>query len=94
MPPLTHSVAMPRFGSPQHFVQQRHRDARPGAADGMAERDGAAVDVEALAIEMEFAIAGQHLGGKGFVELDEIEIAVQTRTFLAACESPAPARCP
>src|SRR5208337_5288374 len=59
----------------EHFVEQRHRSARSGAADGMAKRDGAAVDVEFLAIEMQLAVARQHLGGEGFIEFDQIEAA-------------------
>src|SRR6266404_1416332 len=50
----------------QHCVEQRHRDARPRTANGMAERDGATVDVELLAIEMQLTVAGQHLGGESF----------------------------
>ena len=40
-----------------HFVDQRGRDTNPGAADWMAQRDSAAVDVQAIHSEMEFAIA-------------------------------------
>src|SRR5882672_9189956 len=58
----------------QHFVEQRDSDARAGAADGMAERERASVDIEFRAIEMQFAVAGQHLRGKSFVEFDEIEV--------------------
>ena len=63
-------------------MEQRHRDSRPGAADGMAERDGAAVDVESLAIKMQLAIAGQHLRRKGFIEFNQIEVAEVEAVFL------------
>src|SRR3712207_4832646 len=54
----------------QHLVQQRDRDARARAADRMPERDGAAVDVEAVAVEMQLAVAGDHLRRECFVEFD------------------------
>ena len=66
----------------EHLVQKRDDDARAGAADGVAERDGSAVDVELAAIEVEFAIAGEHLRGKGLVEFDEIEVREFEGVFL------------
>ena len=48
----------------------------------MAECDGAAVDVEFLAVEMQLAIAGQDLGGEGFVEFDQIEVGEFEAVFL------------
>src|SRR5262245_1007891 len=57
----------------QHFVQERDRDARAGAADGMAESNGASVHVETVAIEIQNTVAGEHLGGEGFVEFDQAE---------------------
>ena len=56
-------------------MEQRYRDPGSGASDGMAERDGASVDVEFLSIEMQFPIAGQYLGREGFIEFKQIEIA-------------------
>ena len=97
MPPLTHSVARPReLCIPlEHLVQQRHRDPRSGAADGMAERDGTAIDVELVAVEMQFAVAGQNLRGEGFIQLDQFEVgelqAVFSFEFAAARER---GRCP
>src|SRR6266516_4189647 len=72
MPPLTQSVATPRL-TLQHLVKQRDRNTRSAAADGMSQRNSAAIDVELAVIEMKLAIAGQHLRGKGFVKLDHIE---------------------
>ena len=40
----------------------------------MAESDGAAVDVDAGGIEVERADDGQGLRGKGFVQLDEVDV--------------------
>ena len=55
-------------------MHERNGDARAGAPDRMAESNGPAVDVETVSVEMKFAIAGEHLGGEGFIELDEIEV--------------------
>src|SRR5207253_3423670 len=48
----------------------------------MAECDGATVDVELLAIEMQVAIACQYLGSEGFVQFDQIEVAELEAVFL------------
>src|ERR1700680_4040173 len=41
-----------------HLVQQRDRDAGAGAADGMAESNRSTIDVEFIAIEIQFAVTG------------------------------------
>src|SRR5690348_456182 len=51
-----------------HFVQQGDGDASAGAADGVTEGDGAAIYIQTAAVEVQFAVAGQNLGGKGFIE--------------------------
>ena len=53
-------------------MQQGDGDPRPGAANRMPERDRSSVDVEFLAIEMEFAVTGDDLRGERFVEFDEV----------------------
>src|SRR5215210_2133995 len=57
-----------------HFVQQRRRQLRPGAAEGMAERDRPAVDVQPVSVDRQIAEAGYDLRGKRLVELDEINL--------------------
>lgn len=57
-----------------HLVNQRGRDSHAGAADRVAQRDGAAVDVQTFRVKSEFAIAGDDLGCEGFVQLDEIDL--------------------
>ncbi len=75
MPPPTQSVTRPsRDVAPGHFVEERRREARAGAAERVAERDGAAVDVQAIGIDVEFAEAGQDLHGEGLVQFDEIDV--------------------
>lgn len=54
----------------QHFMKQSDRDASAGASDGMAEGDGASVNVELVAVEMKFAIARQNLSGEGLIQFD------------------------
>src|SRR5229473_1951201 len=56
------------------LVQKRDHDARAGAADGMPERDGAAVDVQSFTGNGYVLEHGEDLWSKGFVELDEIEV--------------------
>src|SRR6185295_7443227 len=57
-----------------HLVQDRRRQLRAGAAERMAERDRAAVDVEPIGIDRQRAQAGEDLRGEGFVQLDEIDL--------------------
>ncbi len=40
----------------------------------MPQRDRAALDVQALGVEAQLAIAGDDLGGEGLVDLDEVEV--------------------
>ena len=41
----------------------------------MAQGDSSAIDVELVAIEVKFAIAGEDLSGEGFVEFYKIEVS-------------------
>ena len=40
----------------------------------MAERDGAAVEVDLARVDAELAHAGERLGGEGLVELDDVDV--------------------
>ena len=67
-------------------LQQARRlagDAGAGGAERMAERDGAAVEVQRLVADAEFAHAGERLRGEGLVQLDDVDGA----------RSRCPARC-
>src|SRR5512147_3206664 len=55
-------------------VYQRGENAGPACPERMAQGDRAAVDVHLGRIEAEFSHAGDRLGSKGFVELDEVEV--------------------
>src|SRR5712692_9262844 len=58
-----------------HLVEQRNEDARAGRADRMAERDGAAVDVDLAGVPAEVLVDGAGLGGERLVRLYEVEVA-------------------
>src|SRR5260221_1755490 len=58
-------------------LHQRSRlagDARTGGAERVPERQGAAVDIGLGEIDAEIADAGERLRGKGFVELDDVDV--------------------
>ena len=46
----------------------------PGAADGMAKSNRAAIHIEGIAIKVKLTIAGQYLRGESFVEFDQVEV--------------------
>src|SRR5205085_2129645 len=64
--------------SPQ-FQQQRQQQPRAGHAEGMTQRNGAAVDVYFFPVESELFFDRQVLPGKGLIDLDQIE-SVQTQS--------------
>ena len=53
----------------------------PVAADGMSERDSAAIHIELVAIKVKLAIAGQNLRGKGLIEFDQVEVGDSQAVF-------------
>ena len=56
-------------------MQQRGQDAGAGGGDGVAQGDAGAVDVQVVLVgQFPFPQHGQHLGGKGFVEFDQVHI--------------------
>jgi hypothetical protein len=50
------------------FVDQRHRQARTGGAERVADGDGAAVDVERLGVDAELVAGVDHLTGERLVD--------------------------
>jgi hypothetical protein len=54
-------------------VEQRGGDAGTGGSEGMTECDASAVDVELAEVDAEFAVR-DHLGGEGFVDVDEVDV--------------------
>src|SRR5699024_10402313 len=57
-----------------HLTQHGGQDPTAGGADGMAERDARAIDVEAVEVALAqapLAGDGERLRGEGLVELDE-----------------------
>src|SRR5215472_13221514 len=64
---------IPAVTTPQ-LVKQRRRDARAAGAKRMAQRYRATVDVRSCRVELQLAHTRDRLGGKGFVDFDEIEL--------------------
>src|SRR5215475_2764199 len=60
-----------------HAVHSRERQPRAAHAEGMAERNRAAMRIDEVGIflDAELAQAGDALGSKRFVDLDQVEIA-------------------
>src|SRR5882724_12059893 len=56
------------------LVEDGDGQLRARATERMAERDGAAVDVDPLARQRAFAQHGERLTGEGFVEFDQVEV--------------------
>src|SRR2546425_5404461 len=56
------------------LVEQGDENARAGGADGMADGDCAPIDVDFFGIEFQLARDGDGGDGKGFVELEEVNV--------------------
>ena len=54
--------------------EQRDKDARTGCADGMAERAGAAVDINFLVGKAKIAHCGHRDNGEGLVDFEQVDI--------------------
>src|SRR5688572_9361439 len=66
-----HAVAA---AAPFQLAQDGRRQLRPRAAQRVAERDGAAVDVDAFGVEPERLDDGEALRGERLVELDDVDV--------------------
>src|SRR5206468_12861798 len=55
-------------------IDQRGEHAAAARSDRVAERDGAAVDVDAVAIDAELVEHRHRLDREGFVELEEVDV--------------------
>ena len=75
MPAPMHSVtsASDLVGALQ-FVERGAENHRAGRAERMAHRDGAAVEVDLVRVEVEGLQIAQHDGGEGLVDLDEVDV--------------------
>ena len=73
-PPPPHRATAAVDGAAAAQLEQR-RERDPGArhADGVAERDGAAVDVDLVLVDAEVVHRGQADGGEGLVDLEEVD---------------------
>src|SRR5271155_2320054 len=73
--PDTHRRHAERDSAPAHLMRQRHHQPRPGASQRMAERDRAAVQVEALFVNFEIGVAREHLRGELLVDFEQVDVA-------------------
>ena len=93
-PPPMHSAATPRFRS--YFSQrrqQRHQDARAGGADRVAERAGAAMDVDLVVRQAEVVHRRQRHHRERLVDLEQIDVGeVPAGALGRACAWRRPAR--
>src|SRR5882757_9313349 len=65
----------PKLGvSVVHGMDQRRGNASPGCTKRVADRDPAAADIYLRFVHFEHANTGDRLGGKGLIELDQIDI--------------------
>src|SRR4051812_33873435 len=56
------------------LVGEGEEQARARGGQGMAEGDGAPVDVRAVAVESELLLDGEVLAGEGLVHLHEVDV--------------------
>src|SRR5205807_4855554 len=56
------------------LVDEREQHAVAGHPDGVAQSDGAAVDVDDVVADPEVVHRRQSNGGEGFVELEEVDV--------------------
>ncbi len=74
LPPPMQADEAERGVAVLHGVEQGGQDLDARGGHGVAEGDGAAVDVDLGAVEAQHALAGDVLGGEGFVEFDEVVV--------------------
>ena len=65
-------------------MQQRHQDAAAGGADGVADGDGAAVDVDLVRVPLHFAVDRDRLRGESLVDFHQVEVAHAPARLLQA----------
>ena len=95
-PPPTHIVTMP-YARPRrlHLAQDRGGQLGARAAQRMAQRDRAAVHVDALRIHAGFADHRQRLHGERLVQLDHVDVVqLQARLRQRLRDRRPPGRCP
>ena len=57
-----------------HLVQQGDDDTSAGSADGVADGDGAAVDVNLAHVEVQLASNSDGLSSESLVSLDQVDV--------------------
>src|SRR5438132_13651226 len=72
---FAHGLQAVASSAPLELVQERGHEPRARRPDRMTEGDRAAVDVDPPEVGVELALPGEHHRGKGFVDLEEIDVA-------------------
>src|SRR5256885_3125074 len=73
-PPKTQRSQATTPATAAQLVDQRCQDTRAAGTNGVTKRDGTAIHVDSRPIPVQFFAICQRLGGKSFVDLDEVEI--------------------
>ena len=60
---------------PAQLEQRGQRDPGARHADGVAERDGPAIDIDLVLVDPEVVDRGQADGGEGLVDLEQVDVA-------------------
>ena len=69
------AAARPRLQTATaQLEQQREKESRAGHPERMAQRDGTAVDVDPVAIELQLLLDREILRREGLVDFDEIDV--------------------
>ena len=75
MPPPSHiGLQAVAAAGALELVDQRGHEAGAGAAERMAEGDGATVDVDLVHVRVVLLLPRQHHGGERLVDLDEVHL--------------------
>ena len=63
------------LSKPLHVMDQLYGQLAAGAAQRMSKRDSSAVDIDNVGVQFQPPDNSQSLRGKGFIQLDEIDLA-------------------
>src|SRR5262249_29131888 len=59
-----------------HFINQSDQHTRTACSDGMPQRNRAAIDIDTIHVESEFADHAERLHGKRLVQFIEVDIRI------------------
>src|SRR5438105_2693799 len=71
---LAHGLQAVAAAGALELVEQGRHQTHAGGAQGMAEGDGAAVDIDLGQVGARLPLPGQHARGEGRVDLDQVDV--------------------